>query len=525
MFQNLGPIALASICFSFATVEELTLEEKVGQLFMAHFVGENVNEDAKALIQDVHVGAVIYYNWTNGLTSPSQVQKLSSELQKLARETRLSIPLFIAADQEGGLVARLTQGFTVFPGNRALGATNNSDLAERSSYAIGQEMRSVGVNMNLAPVVDINSNAQNPVIGIRSFGDVPETVLAFGEKALQGYNRAQVVACLKHFPGHGEVSVDSHEDLPVVNKSIEELERGELLPFAKLGLQADAIMTAHILVPALDPDNCSTLSKKTLTYLRETIGFEGVIVADSLVMEGVLKKCDGSVEEATIQALDAGCDLVIFGGRRIVSGSSELPVSDVQRIHGKVMEAVKSGRLSEERLNQSVQRILRLKERYLNRPSEIMPLENHQLLAREIASLSLKTIENDPSCCANLNQKRVAVIAPQLMKESIDQTALLSLGKTTEGLFFSGLCPSVQEVAAIEESAKTADIVIFCSYNAWKNESQKELIKALVAMGKPVILLVLRDPLDAELFPKANLIFTTFSPTAPSIQAVCDRLR
>lgn len=525
MFQFLRIAAFASICFGFTTVKELSLEEKVGQILMVHFQGEVANADAKTLIQEVHVGSIIYYNWANGLRSFAQVQALSAGLQTLAQESSHSIPLLIAADQEGGVVARLTEGFTVFPGNRALAAAGNLDFAEQCAYAMGQEMLSAGVNMNLAPVVDVNRNAQNPVIGIRSFGSDPEMVVSFGKRALDGYRRASIAACLKHFPGHGNVAIDSHEDLPVAYQSRKTLEEVELLPFLRLAPYADAVMTAHILVPALDPEHCATLSEKTLSYLRRSIGFQGVILSDSLVMQGVLKKCGGSVDEAAIQAFKAGCDLLILGGKQLVGGSAdlELTVSDVQRIHGKIVDAVKSRRISEERLNQSVQRILKLKERYCGKFSAVVDFANHERLAQTIASLALQTIKNDSSCLESLCKSHVAVIAPKLLQGSI--SSLLTIGYKTDALFFSGLDPSAQKIEMIRESAQSADVLVVCSYNAWKNPMQQALIEALTALDKPLILVATRDPQDVELFPKANLIFTTFSPTAPSMQAVSDQLR
>lgn len=316
MLQTLKILALFCLCsircFGSDLLQTMSLEEKIGQLLMVHFHGEVANEDAKTLIQEVKAGGIIYFNWSNGLHSPAQVQTLSAGLQKMAQENRNQIPLFIATDQEGGVVNRLNKGFTLFPGNRALGETHDPNLAEAAALCIGEELQSVGVNMNLAPVVDINSNPQNPVIGVRSFGDTPEVVLAFGKKALQGYRQAHIIAVLKHFPGHGDVRVDSHEDLPIIHKSMEELKQVELLPFAKLAASADAVMTAHLLIPALDPENCSTHSEKTLAYLKNTLGFQGVVITDSLVMEGVLKKCY-SVDEAAIQALNAGCDVLLLG--------------------------------------------------------------------------------------------------------------------------------------------------------------------------------------------------------------------
>lgn len=294
------------ILASLFCLHQMTLEEKVGQVLMVNFRGEVANEDAQTLIQETHVGGIIYYNWANGLTSPQQVLNLSASLQQLA-----AIPLLIAADQEGGKVARLKTGFTIFPGNKALGDTNDPSIAEQAAFAMGQEMRAVGVNMNLAPVVDVNVNPKNPIIGKRAFSDSPEIVTAFGKAAVNGYHKAGMITTLKHFPGHGDVEVDSHTDLPIVNKTMEQLSQVELLPFSKI-LDTDAIMTAHILVPALDEENCSTLSKKTLSYLKDSLGFKGLIIADSLVMEGVLKQCK-TVDEAAIRALNAGCDMLILG--------------------------------------------------------------------------------------------------------------------------------------------------------------------------------------------------------------------
>lgn len=367
MWKALGVLcSICSPCLGATELSTWSLEEKAGQLLMVHFQGDAANEEARALIQDVKVGGIIYYNWANGLHSPEQVRTLSIGLQQLASENLHPTPLLIAVDQEGGIVARLQKGFTKFPGNRALGETDDPHLAEAAATIIGQELRAVGINMNLAPVVDVHSNPRNPVIGTRSFGEDPKLVAAFGESALKGYESSHIIATLKHFPGHGDVEVDSHKDLPVVHKTKEELQQVELLPFARLAPKADAIMTAHILVPALDPQNCSTLSEKTLTYLRETLGFQGVIISDSLVMEGVLKKCR-SVEEAAIQALQAGCDMLILGGKLLVSENTkrELTAADIQRIHGAIVNAMQSGRLTEERINQAAERILNLKSRYL----------------------------------------------------------------------------------------------------------------------------------------------------------------
>ncbi len=348
--------------FLFSTLmgHEMTLSEKVGQLLMVHFRGEEAGLDAQTLIQEVHVGGIIYYNWANGLHSPSQVQKLSASLQQLA-----SIPLLIAVDQEGGRVNRLQNGFTIFPSNQEIAMTGDPSLAESNAFITGKELLSVGVNMNLAPVVDINSNPQNPVIGSRSFGETPFIVISFAKRALLGYHKAGIITSLKHFPGHGDVGKDSHHELPILKKSKEELLKTELRPFKELASQADTIMTAHLLVPALDEKNCTTLSKSSLDILRNEMHFQGVIISDSLVMEALLQN-SLSIEEAAIDAINAGCDLLILGGKQLIGTHAdlELKVSDVQKIHQALLQAVQSGRLSEERLNDALNRVLQLKTRF-----------------------------------------------------------------------------------------------------------------------------------------------------------------
>ena len=364
-------LLLPSIIYS-----EMSLEEKVGQTLMVHFHGEVANAEAKTLIQEFHVGGIIYYKWANSLTSFEQVQRLSQSLQDLS-----TIPLLIATDQEGGRVSRLTQGFTVFPGNQALGRTERPELALQCAFAMGQEMLAAGINMNLAPVVDISNH---PPFGDRSFGSTPEIVSAFGQSALAGYHRAGLLTCLKHFPGHGAVTIDSHDDLPWLGKSLEELQACELIPFADLAQDTDAIMTAHLFIPSLDPVYCATFSKPILDHLR-TLGFGGVILSDSLVMRGALKNCNDSIEEAAILAFNAGCDILLLGGKQIHGAADvELTLADIEKVAQSLIHAVQTERISEERLDASVARILALKEKIA--PQAPPPnFSEHQQLVQQIA--------------------------------------------------------------------------------------------------------------------------------------------
>lgn len=498
--MNLFPTIGISIflVLSCSSLSGMTLEEKVGQVLVVHFNGEGVNEDASALVQQLHVGGVIYYNWANGLHSPEQVSSLSVGLQQLAK-----VPLFIAVDQEGGAVTRLQAGFTSFPGNRALGMAGDPQLAEQCAFVMGQELRAVGVNLNLAPVVDVNSNPRNPVIGNRSFGETPEIVISCARSALQGYHRAGIMTCLKHFPGHGDVQVDSHEGLPIVNTSIDEMQFVELLPFKKLAPLADSVMTAHLLVPAIDPLCCVTLSSRVLSVLRDEIGFAGVVISDSLVMEGVLTQC-ASIEEAAIDAFNAGCDLLMLGGRQLVGvHAGELTVADVKRIHQALVHAVRCGRISHHRLDEAVHRILSLKGKYDLHLTCHQFICNHDL-AKEVAMRALRVIEKGrvgPLC-----EQKIALFTPEALHR------VLGIGKETRVFAYD----------QVEAALAWADVVIVCSYNAWKDRAQASLMERLI--NCPLILIVTGDPLDEELCPQARIVLKTFSPSPPSLQAAYDYL-
>lgn len=456
-----------------------------------------------------------YYNWSNALSSASQIRNLSMGLQKLAKT-----PLLIAVDQEGGLVNRLKEGFTIFPDNLALAKTGQPELAEKCAFAIGQELLSVGINMNLAPVVDINNNPYNPVIGIRSFGDTADLVTLFAKHALQGYRKAGIITCLKHFPGHGDVVVDSHQDLPVVRKTKEELAKLELFPFYQLADQADSIMTAHLLFPSLDSQNCATLSQKILTnLLREEIEFQGVVISDSLVMQGLLKNCS-SIEEAAISSINAGCDLLILGGKQLNAASSlEITTEDIQKIHQALLQAVQTGAISQQRLEQALQRILILKNKYVfSLPKVEYNESEHQALAKQIAASALCVLNNKPLSL----KKETVLFCPQILKKEIEQTSFL---KITNDSFFFMLNPSRYEYRQAQKIIKTASSLIYFCYDAWKYSQQIKLIQSILDTKKPVILIHLKDPIDAQLFPHADLMITTFSPTLVSIEAAYEKIK
>ena len=323
-------------------VPEMSLAEKVGQVLICHVHGDKAGDDARQLIQGLGIGGVIYYNWANGDLKKEEWAALSSELQALAK-----IPLIIAVDQEGGRVCRMKRGFSTEPCQQEL-----SEREPREIYRIveerGKELKAAGVTLNLAPVVDVGS-------GDRHFSKEVEKVTECAGAMLDGFHAAGIQGTLKHFPGLGKAVVDSHECMPVVH----EVEMG---PFFALAAKADAIMTAHVMVPHLDSEHCATLSENILTILRRAPGFNGAIISDSLIMGGVLEQAK-TVDEAAICALKAGCDALILGGA-LLEGERvgfELTTEDVIRIHGNLVEAVEKGRIPIGRLNQAVVNVLKMK--------------------------------------------------------------------------------------------------------------------------------------------------------------------
>lgn len=392
---NFLSLLLPLFLFSFARISSapLTLEEKVGQMMMVFFYGSEANEEARKLIEEAHVGGIIYYNWANELSSPQQVQQLSNGLQQLAKNRENSIPLLIAIDQEGGPVVRLKEGFTPFPGNYRLGEIGNPQIVFQVSQAMGKEMLAVGVNMNLAPVVDVSTSFQS-VLRKRTYGTSPEHTSQLAKAAINGYKASGIVATLKHFPGYGDAQIDPHLGLPVVRKSLAGVQAVELYPFKELVKDADAIMSAHILIPVLDPRHCATLSSLILEdLLRKEWGYEGVVISDSLSMQGVLDEC-GDIAEAAVRAIQAGNDILIIGGKKLSERNQPEEESDeFFKIYHYILNAVTTGRLSEERIDASVQRILQLKRKYqlseqaFHFPNDISQHVNnasHQELLREL---------------------------------------------------------------------------------------------------------------------------------------------
>ncbi len=343
---------------------DMTLRETVGQLMMIGFAGTALTPELVDWIQEYRPGGVILFS--RNLVDPEQVARLTTALQEVAPGP----PLLIAIDQEGGRVSRLPQGFTIFPAAATVAACQSSDVVYSTTEVTAKELKAVGINMNMAPVLDVNTNAANPIIGNRAFGETPEQVCTFGVAAMTGLQDNGVIACGKHFPGHGDTITDSHKILPVVTAPKERLYSTELIPFRhaiKHGLRT--IMTAHVLYTALDPTFPATLSPIILTdLLRTELGFDGITITDDLEMNAILSH--GSVGEAAVQSLRAGADILLICHQQ-----------DRQSEAVRAVEhAIETGDLSTEQVLTSARRIQGLKQDFLDAHTPIDITRVHQIV-------------------------------------------------------------------------------------------------------------------------------------------------
>jgi beta-N-acetylhexosaminidase len=328
---------------------------KAGQRLMVGFHGHEASPDVKRMIRDYGAGSVILF--ARNVAAPEQVADLVRELQAEARAAGHDLPLLVSVDQEGGRVARLRAPWTEWPPLEALGRTGSEDLARRMGEALAAELRACGIRLDFAPVVDVNTNPKNPIIGAlgRSFSDDPDVVGRLGAAMIEGLQASGVAACAKHFPGHGDTAVDSHLDLPVVGHSRSRLEEVELRPF-RMAVEAGVatIMTVHALVRELDPDLPATLSPRIVGgLLRTEMKFDGVIVSDDLEMKAVAKHW--APGPAAVLAARAGCDLLP------VCATHDVQVESVEGL----VRAVEAGEVSGSAMDDAVRRMRRLKERFL----------------------------------------------------------------------------------------------------------------------------------------------------------------
>lgn len=355
-------------------IAAMSMAEKIGQLVIVGMDGYELDDSARSLITEYQVGGFILFK--RNLKSAQQMVTLLNSLKSVNSVNK--VPLFLSIDGEGGRIDRLPGEFIKIPTNRKIGRLGKIELSSQIGGIMGKTLKAIGFNMNFAPVLDIDSNPKNPVIGDRSFGATAEIVSSHGVAMMKGLQDEKVISVVKHFPGHGDTTVDSHIDLPSLSHDLDRLQSVELVPFgAAIQNNADGIMIAHILLRAIDPEYPSSLSYTIITkVLREQMKFEGVVFSDDLTMGAILDNYD--IGEAAVRAISAGSDVVL------VCHNSE----NAQKALLALEDAVKTGYISEERLEQSVYRILKLKEKYQLRDEPISEIDVAALNANARSLLS-----------------------------------------------------------------------------------------------------------------------------------------
>jgi beta-N-acetylhexosaminidase len=519
----------ADVKYAAETLEGMTLEDKVGQLFMVYVHGEAADtddpdavasnlerlgaENGAAFVASYKPGGIIYFDWANfnsadGLTDPEQIAALSSGLQDAAE-----VPLLIATDQEYGTVVRIGEPATQFPGSMSLGATRDAEAARRAAEVAGAELRAMGLNQNFAPDADVNVDPANPVIGVRSFGSDPALVAELVAAQIDGYHDGGVAVSAKHFPGHGDTGTDSHVGLPVITHTAEEWERIDAPPFiAAIEAGADLIMTAHLQFPALDESlTPATLSAPILTgLLREKLGFEGVIVTDSLEMQGV--RTEYGDDRVPVMALQAGADMLLMP-------------PDFTLAYDAVLSAVSAGELTEERIDESVKRLLLLKyrlglaseSRAESDGPETVGSDEHRQVAADIADRSITLLANDGTLPLAAGSVLVTGWGENTTARLTE--ALNDAGLQAEALV-TGDEPNADQIKAAVAAAAGRDLVVVSTYNVKAGGAQANLVAELLKSGVPVVAAAVGTPYDAAHLGAVNASLATYSYTETSLASL-----
>lgn len=500
------------------------LEKRIGQMIIAGFPSKMYDRHLHELIEKNLIANIILF--CRNIGSKTEVADLNRSIQESMLQNT-GIPAFIAIDQEGGMVTRLRRGVTFFPGNMAFAAAGINGSTFTEGKIAGKELKAIGINMNLAPVLDINNNPLNPVIGVRSYGDSEKKVAEYGTGYIKGIQKQGVIAAAKHFPGHGDTDLDSHLALPSVPHSMERLLKTELYPFKKaIRCGVDAVMSAHVLFPAIEQQKLpATLSYNVLTgLLRERLRFNGLIITDCMEMNAIAANF-GTVN-AAVMAVKAGADLLC------ISHSLDLQIKSLNAIR----EAVLCGDIPESRIDASVKRILDIKRKYGlfdnsypddDRGMDIVGCKNHLDFAGSVSRRSItliKAAENLlPVKTGNLLAVSPAAVGMTGADDDIDGKKPFCRAVEDRLGGSSTVIPLNPDRAAVKEildRAKTADTVIVGTYNANLNEGQANAVNEMLKVNKNIIVVSLRNPYDILMFREVPVYICAYEYTPLSVNSV-----
>lgn len=504
------------------TIKEMTLKEKLGQLIIAGFHGYEYNDHLKTLIEEYKVGNIILF--TRNIKDLDQLITLNKQIFKEVVKHTGNIP-FITIDQEGGMVTRIQDGATFCPGNMTLTATNNSDNAYKIGKIMGDELSRLGINMNLAPSLDVNNNPDNPVIGVRSYSDNPKIVSEYGNKYIKGLQEKGVIATAKHFPGHGDTNVDSHLGLPMITHTLKELEKIELVPFkSAIKNGVDAIMSAHIVFSEIDKSGLpGTLSKVILNdLLRDKLNFKGIIVSDCMQMKAIDDQY--TTERGTLMGIKAGLDIAC------ISHDLEKQVGALKLLE----QAVLKGELSEDLIDEKVARILSYKEKTRAKiENDFIAVTNeetatyfkmldNQAVASDIVDRSLTLFKGK----AFVQDGRTLVIAASpfaqsIAEDKIDSRSIVDMVKEyVKTVDAEKLDLKEENYNHLYEKAKNYDQIVVCSYNANMYPAQIKLINDINKLGKELYVISTRNPYDYLVFDEIDNVACVYEYTKNSVNTI-----
>jgi beta-N-acetylhexosaminidase len=524
----------------------MTLREKVGQLFLLAFSGSRLDE-ARVLMEQHSVGGAYISN--DNIPTARAAAQLTNELQGFALATRLGIPLLLGCDQEGAWGVMIPDS-APGPGNMAIGATHDPDDARRMYKVIGTELAAVGLNILLAPCADCNSNPTNSIIGMRSFGEPPQLVGEMTAAAVRGTHEAGVLATVKHFPGHGDTRLDTHRGLPTVARSLDELHAIDLFPFAE-GIKAgvDVVMTAHIIFSALDPDYPATLSPIILQdVLRREMGFEGVILSDSMNMGAMKKRYDPAW--SAVRALQAGVDMIMLAEEHYDHDAAYYLDQQIALLDA-VEHAVQTGELALERVDDAVLRILRLKGQWgtltpvsVDRALTVVGSPDHREVELEVARHAVSVVRDRNALVPIARDQSVVLVNTTVRTsyEPLGSTRGIGPNQTTPAFeFFAAAFErehavqhvwSAEDVLSAQQLQLPQDTVIVAVTENYPlpgmdfdQTSQPQVIGRLMAVApERMVVVALRDPYELRYFGDIPAYLCAFSFRPSAARAAADVL-
>lgn len=499
------------------------LHHDIGQLLMCGFDGTEANEGILDLIQKHNLGAIILFS--RNITSPEQVQRLTYQLQAAAKAANHTRPLLVAVDQENGVVRRLGRSGTYFPGSMALGAIDSSSAAYQVATATANELKALGINWNLAPVMDVNNNALNPVIGVRSFGQDPHKVATLALAQVEAYQRRGMVTSVKHFPGHGDTATDSHLGIPVIDRSLEELKQVELVPFihafnAKGQSRPESVMIAHMALPQIT-EKPASISKQVVTdLLRKHLGYQGIIITDCCEMDAI-KESVGSAAGAVL-ALKAGNDM------SMISHTYAFQKQALELLY----DELDGNSLDQDAIRVSLARVADLKDRYLTWDEALKVHDVSVIGCKPHLDLSLRLYKQVPTIVRDY--KKVIPIKPMQDQKLLFLAAHvpLTLAIDSESEPFNSIYESLKsrhsntEYIIFKESTpdltkaiQAADYVVVGTGNGNLHPFQSQLVKLAHEHAKQLIVVAVINPYDLMCFPEISTYIVTYEYTPPAHEA------